>query len=143
MTTATLSAFESTLQTTNQWLEELNAELGRDDPQQAYRILRAVLLALRDRLTVEEATDLGAQLPMLVRGFYYEGWNPSKTPSSERNRESFLAHVSENLAENIDGDPETATRSVFKVLTNRLTGGEVEHVKSNLPSDVQSLWPGS
>jgi uncharacterized protein (DUF2267 family) len=31
-----------------------------------------VLHALRDRLTVEEASDLAAQLPMLIRGLYYE-----------------------------------------------------------------------
>lgn len=137
MTTATVSAFESTLQTTSEWLNELNEELGRDDPQQAYRILRSVLVALRDRLTVEEATDLGAQLPMLIRGFYYEGWNPSKNPS----REAFLAHVSENLADLADGDPEAATRAVFKIISKHITGGEVDHIKSNLPTDLQNLWP--
>jgi uncharacterized protein (DUF2267 family) len=99
-----IAAFQSTLQTTNEWLNELTAEIGRDDSQQAYRVLRAVLVALRDRLTVEEATDFGAQLPMLIRGFYYEGWNPSKTPTNERDQASFLNRVSENLTP-IDGDP--------------------------------------
>lgn len=140
MTTA-ISAFESTLQTTNEWLRELNEKMGRDDPQQAYRILRAVLMALRDRLTVEEATDLGAQLPMLVRGVYYEGFNPSKNPTRERNKEAFLSHVAENLADLADGDPEHATRAVFQLLAQHITGGEIEHVKANLPADVQTLWP--
>lgn len=141
MAAATITAFENTLHTTNEWLDELNNELGRNDPQQAYRILRAVLIALRDRLTIEEATDLGAQLPMLVRGIYYEGWNPSKTPTGERKREAFLGHVSENLADLADGDPEQAARAVFRLVAKRVTGGEVEDVKSNLPSDVRSLWP--
>lgn len=141
MTTANISAFESSLHTTNEWLNELNEKLGRSDRQQAYRMLRAVLMAVRDRLTVEEATDLGAQLPMLIRGFYYEGWNPSKTPTSERNVEGFLAHVSENLADMADGDPEEVTRAVFDVLSQHITEGEREHVKSNLPSDVRKLWP--
>lgn len=141
MTTATVAAFENTLQGTNEWLQELNEELGRDDPQQAYRILRAVVMAVRDRLTVEEATDLGAQLPMLVRGFYYEGFNPSKTPTGERNREEFLARVAENLLDQVDGDPEVATRAVFKLLSNHITEGEIEHVRGNLPTDVQALWP--
>jgi len=141
MITAEIPAFQSTLQTTTDWLGELNNELGRDDPQQAYRMLRAVLIALRDRMTVEEATDLGAQLPLLIRGFYYEGWNPSKTPTTERDRESFLQRVAENLMPNVDGDPEQVTRAVFKVVQDRVTAGEIKDVKSNLPSDVQTLWP--
>ena len=141
MTTANISAFESTLHTTNEWLNEINGKLGRDDPQQAYRMLRAVLMALRDRLTVEEATDLGAQLPMLIRGFYYEGWNPSKTPTGERNLEAFLQHVAANLADMSDGSPEDVTRAVFAVLSQHITEGEREHVKSNLPRDVRALWP--
>ncbi|HEY5940705.1 MAG TPA: non-homologous end-joining DNA ligase [Gemmatimonadales bacterium] len=32
---------------------------------------------LRDRLTVEETAHPGAQLPMLIRGSYYAGWEPS------------------------------------------------------------------
>lgn len=139
--TAVVSVFDSTLKTTNEWLHELNQTLGRDDSQQAYRILRAVLMALRDRLTVEEATDLGAQLPMLVRGVYYEGWNPSKNPTRERNVEAFLNHVAENLVDQVDGDPEQAARAVFQLLAGHITEGQVEHVKANLPADVQTLWP--
>jgi len=141
MTSTTISAFESTLQTTNEWLHELNEQVGRDDSQQAYRMLRAVLMALRDRLTVEEATDLGAQLPMLVRGVYYEGWNPSKNPARERTQEAFLNHVAENLADLADGDPEQATRAVLQLLAGHISAGEVEHIKANLPTDVQALWP--
>lgn len=141
MTATAISAFESTLQTTYEWLGEVGSEIGRDDSQHAYRALRAVLLALRDRMTVEEATDLGAQLPMLVRGFYYEGWNPSRNPSRDRNKAEFLAHVNQNLVEGKDGDPEEVTRAVLRVLAARVTTGEVAHVKANLPSDVQHLWP--
>ncbi|TVS17720.1 MAG: DUF2267 domain-containing protein [Planctomycetaceae bacterium] len=139
MSAADIPAFQSTLQTTNDWLKELSTQMGRDDSQQAYRVLRAVLMALRDRLTVEEATDLAAQLPTLIRGFYYEGWNPSKTPTNERDLASFLERVSRNLTP-IDGDPGEATRAVFKMLSTRITAGEIEHVKSNLPTDVQTLW---
>jgi uncharacterized protein (DUF2267 family) len=67
--------FEGTLQKTQVWLNDLMFELDWEDrPQKAYLALRTVLHALRDRLTVEEAVQLGAQLPMLVRGFYFEGW---------------------------------------------------------------------
>lgn len=140
MPIATISAFENTVHTSNEWLEELTSELGRDEPQQAYRILRAVLLPLRDRLSVEEATDLGAQLPMLLRGVYYEGYNPSKTPTRQRNQEDFLADIAQNLEEGVDGSPEDVARAVFKLLAHHVTGGEIEHVKSNLPEDLRALW---
>lgn len=141
MSTAAVSAFDNTVQTTYEWLNDLKTELGRDDSQQAYRILRAVLFALRDRLTVEEATDFGAQLPMLIRGIYYEGWNPAKSPSRERSQEEFLSHISENLSELRDGDPAEVTQAVCKVISRRVTKGEVDHIKANLPKDIQTLWP--
>lgn len=140
MTATEVPVFESTIHVTNTWLGELDQELGRHDRHQAYRILRAVLIALRDRLTVEEATDLGAQLPMLVRGFYYEGWNPSKTPTRERNLQAFLNHIAGNLQEATDGDPEDAARAVFGLLSRHVTAGEIDHVKGSLPKDVQKLW---
>ncbi len=63
--------------------------MGLSDRHAAYRVLRAVLHALRDRLTVAETVDLGAQLPMLIRGLYYEGWTPNDKPLRERTREKF------------------------------------------------------
>lgn len=140
MTIATITPLENTVQTSHQWLEELASALGRDDPQQAYRILHAVLVVLRDRLTAEEATDLGAQLPMLIRGLYYEGYNPSKTPTRERNKQEFLNRVAENLQDLADGDPEQAVQAVFQLISQHITDGEINHVKANLPKDIQALW---
>ena len=115
-----LSAFDSTLQTTHVWLNELTAVLGcPDDPYRAYLALRAVLHALRDRLSVDEAASLAAQLPMLVRGFYYEGWHPHGKPLKERKREEFLAHIRADFRQDPDVDPEHVVRAVFQLLTRR------------------------
>jgi uncharacterized protein (DUF2267 family) len=71
--------FDRTLYKTHTWLKEIMEVLGTEDRHRAYMALRAVLHALRDRLTVEEVAQLGAQLPMLIRGLYYEGWDRSVT----------------------------------------------------------------
>ena len=135
-----LQTFDHTIHQTNTWLKELMDDLG-PDRQRAYDALRAVLHTLRDRLTVEEATDLGAQLPMLVRGIYYEGWNPAKTPEKLRSRDEFLSRVAERLANVRPINPEDAARAVFGVLDRHVTAGETADVRGMLPQDVQSLWP--
>lgn len=77
MSERSLRVFDRTLQKTNLWLGDVMAELDTEDRHQAYSALRATLHALRDRLTVDEAAQLAAQLPLLVRGIYYENWRPA------------------------------------------------------------------
>lgn len=140
MTTTRIEAFDSSLQLTNVWLKDLMARLGTEDRHLAYLALRTTLHALRDRLAVDEAAHLGAQLPMLVRGFYYEGWHPAGKPLKEHSREAFLDHVKAD-AHSWDFDPEPAARAVLGLLAERISAGEIEDVKSVLPKPIRELWP--
>jgi uncharacterized protein (DUF2267 family) len=133
--------FDSTIQTTNVWLNDIVERLEWMDRPRAYHALRAVLHALRDWLPVDQAAALAAQLPMLVRGFYYEGWHPHGKPVKERHKEDFLAHVAAAFRDDPDVDPEAVTRAVFAVLADHVTSGEVEGVKHSLPAELRSLWP--
>jgi uncharacterized protein (DUF2267 family) len=96
MSTTGLEVFDTTLQKTNEWLDEIMNGLALEDRHTAYAALRGTLHALRDRLRLEEAVHLGAQLPMLVRGFYYEGWRPVRE-LIKMHREEFLLRVEEQL----------------------------------------------
>jgi uncharacterized protein (DUF2267 family) len=140
MTTATgIRTFDQSLGTTREWLQEVQDLMGLDDEQRAFRVLRAVLQTLRDRLTVEEAAQFAAQLPMLLQGVYYHGWTPTGKPLKIRSRQDFLDRVAEGLMR--EHDPEEACRVVFAVLEHRMPGGEIEDVKSILPAPIRDLWP--
>ena len=139
MSATGLEVFDQTLQKTNIWLKEITDDLG-PDRQRAYHALRAVLHTLRDRLTVEEAAHLSAQLPLLVRGIYFEGWHPAHKPTTERSREDFLEQVNARLQGVEPINPEVAARSVFKVLQQNVTDTELAHVRHMLPRQIQALF---
>lgn len=141
MSLTAIGPIERAAHTTNTWLKELMAELGWEDRQRAYHALGAVLHALRDRLTVDEAADLGAQLPLLVRGLYYEGWSPSGKPIKERKKEDFLAHIAAALRGHAAIFPEGVAWAVFKVLQRHVSAGEIGDIKHVLPTQIRSLWP--
>jgi uncharacterized protein (DUF2267 family) len=140
MSATGLEVFDRTVQLTNIWLDELMQELG-PDRQHAYHVLRAVLHALRDRLPLGQVAHLGAQLPLLVRGIYYEGWRPEAGSDRERKLEAFLAHVGEGLQGVRPTNTERAARAVFATVARHVSAGEVAKVKGVLPAEIRSLWP--
>jgi uncharacterized protein (DUF2267 family) len=140
MSVTGLEVFDATVQKTNAWLKRLMEILESDDRHLAYLALRATLHALRDRLTVEEAAELAAQLPMLVRGFYFEGWDPTGKPVRDRHLDAFLARIWRELPPGAPVDPEPAARAVFRLLAERIAEGELEDVRHVLPGEVRELW---
>ena len=96
------------------------ADLG-PDRQVAWKVLAVVLKKLRDRLPLGLAAHLGAQLPILIRGIYYDQFEPSKLPTECDSREEFVAEVAEWLSDIRPVDPDAAVRSVFKVLSHHST----------------------
>jgi uncharacterized protein (DUF2267 family) len=72
------------------WINELDDRLGWNNKPRSYRLLKAVLHALRDWLQLNEAADLAAQLPTLLRGAYSEQWRPAVTPVKHRTKADFF-----------------------------------------------------
>lgn len=124
---------------THIWLNELADELGSTDHQHAYRVLRAFLHALRDRLSVDEAAQLAAQLPIFIRGVFYEGWDPSRTPEHARDIDSFLERIATEAVLAGETEASFATAAASKVLRHHISAGESESVMHQLPEHVREL----
>jgi uncharacterized protein (DUF2267 family) len=142
MTMTGLDTFDATVQKTIPWIIELGKELGWENKHQIFQGLRATLHALRDRLTVEEAAHLGAQLPILLAGFYYENWRPGAKQTKDRTQAEFLNHIRHYFRNiNPDLDAESLVRAVFKIMAQRVSPGEIEDVINMMPPALRELWP--
>jgi len=141
MTATGLYTFDHSLNTTKEWLRDLQSRMRLTNEEQSLFVLRAVLQALRDRLTVEECASFAAEIPMLLQGVYYHGWKPGNKPLKIRSEEEFVALVDRHL--NGRYDPHEAIRNVFAMLSNRMSAGEIRDIKEMLPESIRRLWPDS
>ena len=140
MSSTGLPAFDDTIHATNTWLHELTSRLGWEDRYKAYRLMRVCLHVIRDRLPVTEAAQLAAQLPMLMRGIFYEGWRPATVPKKVRNADEFLEPLREAFSQDPDFDAEAAFREFVAVMKMHISGGEFEDVRQSMPHDIRRLW---
>lgn len=136
------SSFKSTEDKANRLLHDIENAYGwpKELRNQSYAALRAVLHTLRDRLTVEETAQLGAQLPMLVRGMFYAEWDPSKVPM-KLNREEFMQRIRERFPYQIEGDIEQLEFTVLQAVRRYISDGEWDDVKSAMPKDLAAALP--
>lgn len=134
-----LEVIESSMQKTYEWIARI-AEMAHLEKRDAYKALRAVLQTVRDRLPVDDAVHFAAQLPLLLRGLYYEGWHPSKVPV-KMSREEFLAAIHEKIVAERFIDPARIVPCVLTVIAGHVTPGEIEKLKHSFPKDLQTLWP--
>ena len=129
---------DQSISTLHEWLSDLNSELGFGDMEEAYVAMRAVLIALRDRLTVDEAADFAAQLPMLLQGVFYHGYKPGNKPIKMKTSQEFVNYVAKNLTRHID--PVKVIHAVFAVFKNHMSEGQISGLSNILPADITSLW---
>jgi uncharacterized protein (DUF2267 family) len=135
-----IAGFTHAANQAQQWVNELSDDLGCSE-REAHRLLRAVLHALRDFLPQEEMADLAAQLPTLVRGIYFEGWQPDEAPAFDRSKDAFEDKVLEEMAFDRPRDIDAAISSVFRLLQDHLDEGELEQVRSSMKKALRRLWP--
>lgn len=134
--------FQEAVTRSEEWLRDLAQTLRTLDDRQTLRALRAGLHALRDRLPAPEVVDLGAQLPMLIRGLYYEGWRFANNPGEIRTRAQIVERVRNNLRDP-RLDPEDVLQSVIRVLALHVSTGQLEDMVGVLPKPIAELWEES
>ncbi|MGZ3497782.1 MAG: DUF2267 domain-containing protein [Vulcanimicrobiaceae bacterium] len=123
------------------WVDDISNETGWNDRHYAFQALRGVLHALRDEITVDQSGHLCAQLPTLIRGIYFEGWDPSRAPAVDRAQEAFVDRVRPYFAGYSESvDLTRAAQAVLSVLERRMPG-PMDKIRGTLPKGLRGLWP--
>jgi uncharacterized protein (DUF2267 family) len=134
--------FDKLNQTAEPWVEAMMAELSTTDPYQALRALGAGLEALRDLLTPAEAGRFGARLPPLIRGLFFERWDPSTKPVEIHHRSQLLALVGAKYAPRSDLPTDEIAAAFLAVLGRQLGHTELAEVVAKLPALILDVrWP--
>ena len=142
-----MALFDEWVQKGHVIVHEVMKELGIEDEHKAYRILRAVLQTLRDRLPANEGKDFAAQLPMVLKAIWCDGWDPTRVPDkSIKHKQDFLERVMNHPIVKRPADigssedAEKVSLAVFRVLKRHITYGEIKDVLSELPEDIREMF---
>lgn len=141
MSGTTITALNRSLQTTMEWIKTIQDELGWEDEDRTYNAIKAVLHTLRDRMPLEESAKFAAQLPMIMRGVYYDQYNPTVQPTKLRTRDEFLEEV-RNKFPDPSFSPEESMRGVMMGLERRIGRDSVEKIALNFPESIRDLVQG-
>lgn len=133
--------FHHALQTANAWLTDVAEAFGTDDRRFAYRVLRAWLHTLRDRLTIDSAAKFSAQLPALLRGLYYDGWDPSRAPV-KYGPDGYVHRFAQEARISVD-EVRPAAASVAGALARHLSPGQLDEAIAQLPEALRTIVNGS
>ncbi|NBX93938.1 MAG: DUF2267 domain-containing protein [Proteobacteria bacterium] len=138
-----MSTFQHTLEKSQIWLGTLKSRLGLSTDEDAYRLFKIVLHEIRDRLPLNEAVQLGAQLPMLIRGLYYEGFSTSGSGTRDKSLHALLTSVENKLPRLSAKNTNQLVRGVLQLLTDFISEGEIHDVRSCCPEDLRVFWPSA
>ena len=133
--------FEQDLRDAQGWMSSVALRLNTKDGNLAFATLKATLHAVRDQLDTATAAELGGRLPALVRGLYYDGWDPWK----KRRRSELCRDFTRRVADDGSRAPrikaERAAKAALEVLFERMPAAVMRPVIERLPIDLHELWP--
>ena len=112
---------------------------GLDQPARAERATATVFETLRKRLTVEEASQVGDQLPVPLKAVWGQG-DPTHRLPMKMDLEEFCARVRQEAGLASEAQARWVTLGVFAALKEQLSLGEGGDVFAQLPRDLKELW---
>ena len=125
----------------------------REGPQSVTRLIRAIEDIGFHEMNVLDHVVMGytapgrdkpiypAQMPLLVRGMFFEGWRPAHTPVRDRKVEHFVSAIEDQVGDVQDWRGTKDIAAVFRTLDDKISAGEIRDVKAGLPQPIRDLWP--
>ena len=114
-------------------------ETGQTNREAVKQGSAAVLRALRDRLTPEEAAQAVAQLPRELKVVWREGDVAGRKPL-KLHRKDFYERVKREGGLGSIREARFLTVAVFAALKAQLSPGEADDVMAQLPRDIKEVW---
>lgn len=136
-----VSVFARTAHKSQEWIREMQKELKWVSGDNAYHLLRAVLQSLRDQMSIHEAAHFAAQLPILLRGTFYEGWNPQISELCGDTKDEFLKSVKTKMGPL--GTPkfelESGVLVALNVIKKHISAGEMKDLTGMVEPSLRSF----
>lgn len=141
MSSKGLEVIDHSVQLIHEWLNELSDRLNWPEQRHVLQLLRCTLVGIRDHLPHEESADFSAQLPIILRGMYFENWRPAVTPVKDRSKEAFIETIAGRMStvRRYRGEPDIAL--VLEFLCTKISAGEIQQIRDALPPKIRNLWP--
>ncbi len=134
----------------NEFLNKLAVRLGDvENRDRAGRVLKSVLRALRNRISIEESLQLISQLPMVIKAVYVDGWKLNQEFTRIKTIEDFSAEVMKEdgaAAWRDFSSVEEATdaiEAVMKTLADYVSAGELHDIIDLMPREIKqhfTVW---
>lgn len=132
-----VSALDHAVASAQTWIGDVAAEFHTEDGEFAYRVLRAWLHTLRDRLTVDAGAHFAAQLPDLIRGVYYAGWDPGAVPH-KYDADEFVRRFARE-ANITPAEAPAAAAAATAAAQRHLPSAQIDKVLGQLPEDIRGV----
>jgi len=122
-----MNLFETVNAEARAWMRDVMFEGKIADAESSMVMLGAGLRAIRERLTFAEAAQFGARLPLLVRGMFFQDWNPAA--HSAQTGGELLAMVRERCRASAGEPlPDLAAVLLLRVIEHQMKNAETAAV---------------